>query len=123
MLQQHMVANRIYKCSQAIGFSETIRRANQYQHSYKCLLPDIFDGFSGAQSRTQLQLDQFSEVADKVLLGAGVSGSKSLKIRRVERKKLQVLSPQAAILRPSLHCRKSLLRTLTAIVRHLFPEP
>jgi len=58
--------------------ADTLGATQRRENTSESLLPHIFDGLRSAQSGAQLELDQFSEVSDKmkVLFLTAIEGSR-----------------------------------------------
>ena len=63
----------------------------------KSFLAHILNGFWSSQAGAQLQLDQFAEISDKMLLSPEITGTKTLHVGLIKSLKLQALA--------SLECR------------------
>src|SRR5947209_882388 len=89
MLQQDVVAQAVDEGPQALGLPDAALAAQGGKDPHECFLPNILDGLRRMQPGTQLELDQFAEISDKMLLRAEVSCSKTLKVGFVKGLELQ----------------------------------
>ncbi len=89
VLEQHVVANRVDQGAEPLTMPDASVIPQQREHARECLLPDILNGVVGPQSRAQLEGDQLTEVAHKVLFGRGVTATQPFHVGVVERLEIQ----------------------------------
>src|SRR5579883_549768 len=92
LLKQNIVADRIDEGTEPLRLANAFRAAQDREEACKRFLANIFDGLWTTQADTQLQLNQFAEIRNKVFLRAEVAGAKTLQVRRIEGLKLHGLA-------------------------------
>ena len=88
VLEQDIVAHGINEGPEAFGLAD-LALPQGGKNTGESLLPNVFNGLRRVQARAQLQLDQFTEIRNEMLLGSEISGVKTLDIRLVKRLELQ----------------------------------
>jgi hypothetical protein len=89
MLEEHVIADCVYEGAKAFGLAQGTRFPQACQHACKRLLTHVFDRLRGLKPRTKLQLEQFGEVRNEMLLSAGVPSAEIFDVSRIECMKLQ----------------------------------
>jgi hypothetical protein len=89
VLEEDVIANGIdegtetFRLAQGAGFSKAGKDAG------KCLLAHVLNRLGGLQPRAELQMKQFGEVTNEMLLCAVVPSAESFDVCGIERMKLQ----------------------------------
>src|SRR5581483_4261931 len=73
-LTQHIRAHCIHECAYPLRFANSAFFAQGGKYPRKSLLPRIFHVVRRTESRPQFQLDQFTEIGDKMLLRVKIAG-------------------------------------------------
>jgi hypothetical protein len=88
MLKQDVVAHRVYEGAEAIGLAD-LAVPQSGEDPGKGLLPYIFNRLWRIEARAELELDQFGEIRDEMLLRAEVSRLKTFNVGLVKGLELQ----------------------------------
>jgi hypothetical protein len=86
-----MIADGIYKRSESRGITHAFLAAKKHKNADKGLLPDVLYRISGVQPGTQLQVNQLTEVMNKVLLSAAIALAQTIEVSVIELLELQAM--------------------------------
>ena len=89
MFKEHIVANHIHEGAETLRLAQAAVPAQNRQDTDKGLLADILNGLLGLEAVAKLELEQFREVADKVLLRLVVTCTETFHVSGIECIKLQ----------------------------------
>jgi hypothetical protein len=86
-----MVTDRIDERTERGGVANALFPAKQDEDTGERLLAYVLDGVLGIQARAQLQVDQFTEVTDEVLLSVGIPFAEIFEVNIIEFLELQAI--------------------------------
>jgi hypothetical protein len=89
MLEEDVIANRVYEGAEAFGLAQGAGLSQACKNSGKCLLTHVFNRMGGVEPRAKLQMKQFGEVRNEMLLSAGFPSAEIFDVSRIECMKLQ----------------------------------
>jgi len=89
VLEEDVVADRVYEGTEAFRLAQGAGLSEAGKDPRERFLTHVLDRLRGLEPRAKLQMEQFSEVAYEMLLGAEVPSAEIFDVRRVKRVKLQ----------------------------------
>jgi hypothetical protein len=89
MFEQNVIADGIYEGAQALRLAKSTGFPEARKYPSEGFLTHVLDRLRGLEPRAKLQMEQFGEVANEMLLSAGVPSAEIFDVGRVERVKLQ----------------------------------
>jgi hypothetical protein len=90
-----MIANHIHESAQAFRLAQAAVLLQNREDTGKGLLAYVFYRMRGLQAGTQLELEQFRKIADKMFLCLPVTGTETIDVTCIEGVKLQSVLRQA----------------------------